>query len=319
MAKVKYYYDPEKLAYKRIETKKSSKIVSVLLFIIASALFGYFCFATYMMVPFVESPKEKQKSRELAELQINYNLLNKRVGQLQDVLLKLDERERNLYRKYFNDKFEETEEIDVRMKSLELASSDNIIEFTTNRVENLAKEIALQSQQLDEVLELLKNKEKLLTAIPAIQPVRNQDLKRMASGFGYRNDPFTKIRKFHKGMDFTAPTGTPIFATANGVVKRADNSLSGYGNHILIDHGYGYQTLYAHLSKYNVKPGQKVMRGDVIGYVGSTGRSEAPHLHYEVYKNGQAVNPINFYYSSMLPIEYKLLKEQAEQENQSLD
>jgi len=319
MTKVKYYYDPEKLAYKKIEPKKSSKILSGLLFLVASAFFGYFCFATYMMVPFVESPKEKQKSRELAELQINYNLLNKRVSQLQDVLLKLDERERNLYRKYFNDEFAYDTEINDRMKSLALASDDNIVKFTHDRVENMAKEIATQSQHLDEVIELLANKEKLLLAIPAIQPLRNEDLKRMASGFGYRSDPFTKIRKFHKGMDFSAPTGTPIFATANGTVRRADNSLSGYGNHIFLDHGFGYQTLYAHISKYNVKVGQKVKRGDIIGYVGSTGRSQAPHLHYEVYQNGKAVNPINFYYSSMLPIEYKLLREQAEQENQSLD
>nr|WP_317632413.1 M23 family metallopeptidase [uncultured Flavobacterium sp.] len=320
MAKVKYYYDPEKLAYQKIETKKRKKVGYALLFLMSSALFGYLCFAAYMTIPFVESPKERAKSREMAELQLNYKLLNKRLDQLQDVLMKVDERERNIYRKYFNEKLDEdVETIDVRMKSLSLANNSNLIDFTKNRVDFIAQEIALQSKSIDDVLRLVKNKEKLLAAIPAIQPVRNEDLKRMASGFGYRNDPFTKIRKFHKGMDFSAPTGTPIYATGNGTVLRADNSLSGYGNHILINHGFGYQTLYAHLSKYKVKKGQQVKRGDVIGYVGSTGRSEAPHLHYEVYQNNKAVNPINFYYGSMLPKEYEILKEQSEQENQSLD
>jgi murein DD-endopeptidase MepM/ murein hydrolase activator NlpD len=141
----------------------------------------------------------------------------------------------------------------------------------------------------------------------------------MASGYGYRSDPFTKIRKFHYGMDFTAPSGTPIYATGDGVILKADNSLSGYGNHIEVSHGYGYVTLYAHLSKYNCRPGQKVKRGDIIGYVGSTGRSEAPHLHYEVIKNGEKVNPINFYYGSISAEEYIAISNLATQENQSLD
>ena len=166
---------------------------------------------------------------------------------------------------------------------------------------------------------LAKQKNKLLAAIPAIQPVKNEQMKRMASGFGYRSDPFTKARKMHQGMDFTAPTGTPIFATGDGIIKRADNSVSGFGNHIVIQHGYGYETVYAHLSKYKCRAGQRVKRGDVIGYVGSTGRSEAPHLHYEVHKDGKVVNPINFYYGNISAAEYIAISKVANQENQSLD
>ena len=166
---------------------------------------------------------------------------------------------------------------------------------------------------------MAKSKDKLLAAIPAIQPVKNENLKSMVSGFGYRTDPFTKTRKMHEGMDFTAKTGTPIYATGDGVVARADNTASGFGNHIVIRHGYGYETLYAHLSKYKCRAGQRIKRGDIIGYVGSTGRSEGPHLHYEVHKNGRVVNPLNFYYGNISAVEYVAIAKLANQENQSFD
>ena len=141
----------------------------------------------------------------------------------------------------------------------------------------------------------------------------------MASGYGYRTDPFTKARKFHYGMDFTSPRGTPVYASGDGVILRADNNSTGYGNHIRIDHGYGYVSLYGHLYKYNVRKGQKVQRGDLIGFVGSTGRSEAPHLHYEVFKDDERINPINFYYGNLTPEEFAEMQKVAQQENQSLD
>ncbi len=177
----------------------------------------------------------------------------------------------------------------------------------------------MQSKSLDEIAILAEEKEKFLNAIPAIQPVANKDLTRIASGYGMRSDPFTKERKMHWGMDFTAPRGTPIYATGNGVVERADNNATGYGNHIRIDHGYGYVSLYAHLYKYNVRRGQKVQRGDLIGFVGSTGRSEAPHVHYEIFKDGQRINPINFYYGNLSPEEFDVILQKAQLENQSLD
>jgi murein DD-endopeptidase MepM/ murein hydrolase activator NlpD len=186
-------------------------------------------------------------------------------------------------------------------------------------VDVLSKELAIQSQSLDEILKLAKAKDNLLSAIPAIQPVKNENLRRMASGFGYRSDPFTKARKMHEGMDFTTKTGTPIYATGDGIIVRADNTASGFGNHIVIRHGYGYETLYAHLSKYKARKGQRIKRGDIIGYVGSTGRSEAPHLHYEVHQNNRAVNPLNFYYGNISAVEYVAISKLANQENQSLD
>ncbi len=190
---------------------------------------------------------------------------------------------------------------------------------TTKRLDIIQKQMVIQSKSLDEITKLAEEKEKLLAAIPAIQPVNNEELTRMASGFGWRSDPFTKARKMHRGMDFTAPKGTPVYASGDGVVKRADNNASGYGKHIRIDHGYGYMTLYGHLSKYNVKRRQKVKRGDLIGFVGSTGRSEAPHVHYEVWKEGERINPINFYYGSLSAEEFENMLKYATQENQSLD
>jgi murein DD-endopeptidase MepM/ murein hydrolase activator NlpD len=244
---------------------------------------------------------------------------------MNEVLTAIENRDNNIYRIYFNTSPISEEERKAgfggvnRYKDLQGFNNSELIENTTKRVDVLTKELVIQSKSLDEIVALAKQKEKLLAAIPAIQPVKNEDLKHMASGFGYRSDPFTKIRKFHYGMDFTARTGTPIYATGDGVVVKADNSLSGYGNHIEINHGYGYITLYAHLSKYKCRSGQRVKRGDIIGYVGSTGRSEAPHLHYEVMKNKQKINPMNFYYGSISAKEYIEIAKLANQENQSLD
>ena len=206
-----------------------------------------------------------------------------------------------------------------RYKILEGYDNSQLVINTTKRIDVLSKELAIQSKSLDDILKLADAKSDLLAAIPAMQPVRNENLKQMASGFGYRTDPFTKARKMHEGMDFTAKTGTPIYATGDGVVARADNTASGYGNHIVIRHGFGYETLYAHLSKYKARAGQRVKRGDVIGYVGSTGRSEGPHLHYEVHKDGKVVNPLNFYYGNISAVEYVVIAKLANQENQSLD
>jgi murein DD-endopeptidase MepM/ murein hydrolase activator NlpD len=190
---------------------------------------------------------------------------------------------------------------------------------TTKRLDVIQKQMVIQSKSLDEITKLAEEKEKLLEAIPAIQPINNLELTRMASGYGWRSDPFTKARKMHWGMDFTAPQGTPIYATGDGKIIRADNNSSGYGKHIRIDHGYGYISLYGHLSQYNVREGQKVQRGDLIGFVGSTGRSEAPHLHYEVWKDEERINPINFYYGSLTADEFENMLKFASQENQSLD
>ena len=247
------------------------------------------------------------------------------MDQLNDAIDDIADRDNNLYRVYFNasaiplnERKAGYSEIN-RYAALQGYNNSKLVTSTTKRIDGLSKELAIQSKSLDEIVKLAKAKSKLLSAIPAIQPVKNENLKRMASGFGYRTDPFTKARKMHEGMDFTAQIGTPIYATGDGLVARADNSASGFGNHIVIRHGYGYETLYAHLSKYNCRAGKFVKRGDIIGYVGSTGRSEAPHLHYEVHQNGKIVNPLNFYYGNISAVEYVAISKIANQENQSLD
>lgn len=325
MAKVKYYYDSENLAYRKIITKTRKKIGVVLLFLVASALFGFLSFVVLLNTPYFETPKNRLQAREIENLKLRYAILNKKMDEVATVIDLIEDRDNNLYRVYFNASEIPAAERksgfkDVnRYAALEGYNNSQLVITTTKRIDVLRKELAIQSKSLDDILKMARAKDKLLAAIPAIQPVRNENLKSMVSGFGYRTDPFTKTRKMHEGMDFTAKTGTPIYATGDGVVERADNRASGFGNHIVIRHGFGYETLYGHLSKYKCRAGQRINRGDIIGYVGSTGRSEGPHLHYEVHKNGKVVNPLNFYYGNISAIEYVAIAQLANQENQSFD
>jgi murein DD-endopeptidase MepM/ murein hydrolase activator NlpD len=325
MAKVKYYYDSENLAYRKIITRTRKKIGVVLLFLVASGLFGLLFFVLLLNTPYFETPKNKQQAREIENLKLRYAILNKKMDEVADVMKFIEDRDNNLYRVYFNSSPIPEEERKSgfkdanRYKDLEGYNNSQLVTSTTKRIDILRKELSIQSKSLDDILKMAKAKDKLLAAIPAIQPVRNENLKSMVSGFGYRTDPFTKARKMHEGMDFTAKTGTPIYATGDGIVARADNTASGFGNHIVLRHGFGYETLYAHLSKYKCRAGQRIKRGDIIGYVGSTGRSEGPHLHYEVHKNGKVVNPLNFYYGNISAVEYVAIAQAANQENQSFD
>lgn len=323
MSKVKYYYDSDTLSYRKIERKKRRTFKYALTFLLASFLFGFLI--VFIAGRYFESPEEKALKRELSNMQLQFELLNKKVGDAQVVLANIQERDNNIYRLYFeaNPIPEEQRKAGFggvnRYKDLEGFDNSKLIKSSTKRIDILEKQIVVQSKSLDEIAALAEDKEKFLATIPAIQPVRNEDLKRMASGYGMRTDPFTKARKMHHGMDFTAPRGTPIYASGDGVIKRVDSRSSGYGKHIRIDHGYGYVSLYAHLYKYNVKKNQKVKRGDLIGFVGSTGRSEAPHLHYEIFKDKKRINPINFYYGSLTAEEFDELLAKASLENQSLD
>ena len=265
------------------------------------------------------------QKRLIQNYELQFDILNKKLTQIESVVDNIEERDNNLYRVYF-----EASPIPEaqrragfggvnRYKDLEGYDNSELIINTSKRLDILSKQTVVQSRSLDEIERLASNKAALLEAIPSIQPIKNKDLTRMASGYGYRNDPFTKKRRFHWGMDFTAKKGVPVYATGNGVVKRADNRASGYGNHIRIDHGFGYVSLYAHLSKYNVRRGQKVKRGDLIGFVGNTGRSAGPHLHYEIFKDKKRINPLNFYYGNLSQKEFYVLVTQAKQENQSMD
>lgn len=325
MSKVKYYYDPDTLSYRKIEPKKSRRYRNIVLFLLGSFLFGCLSLILLLNTNLINTPKELSLQREVKNYELQFELLNKKMEQIEEVLTNVEERDNNIYRLYFeaNPIPEEQRRAGFggvnRYKSLEGFNNSEMVIATTKRLDIIKKQLAIQSKSLDEITKLAEEKEKLLAAIPAIQPVNNEDLTRMASGYGWRTDPFTKARKKHWGMDFTAPKGTPIYASGDGKVIRADNNSSGYGKHIRIDHGYGYISLYAHMSKYNVKKGQKVKRGDLIGFVGNTGRSEGPHVHYEVWKDKQRINPINFYYGSLSPEEYENMLKYANQENQSLD
>lgn len=325
MSKVKYYYDPDTLSYRKIEPKKSRRYRNIALFFLGSCLFGLLLLVLLLNTSLVNTPKELSLSREVKNYELQFELLDKKMQQIEEVLANIEDRDNNIYRLYFeaNPIPEEQRRAGFggiyRYRSLEGFNNSDMVIAVTKRLDIIKKQMAIQSKSLDEITLLAKEKEKLLVAIPAIQPINNSDLTRMASGYGWRSDPFTKARKMHRGMDFSAAKGTPIYASGDGKVTRADNNSSGYGKHIRINHGYGYLSLYAHMSKYNVEKGQKVKRGDLIGFVGNTGRSEGPHLHYEVWKDKDRINPINFYYGSLSEKEFANMLKYAAQENQSLD
>lgn len=324
MAKVKYYYDPRTLSYRKIDKSGKEKFRNTAVFLLASLLFGVLMF--FAADNIIDSPKERHLKREIANMKLQYKLADQRIAQLSDVLSDIEYRDDNIYRVIF-----EAEPIPEevrnsgfgganRYEDLQGYSHSDLLTNTAQALDMLTKRMVVQSRSFDEVIELAKDKESLLAAIPAIQPVSNTDLKRIASGFGYRIHPIYKVRKLHAGLDFSAPIGTPIYATGDGTVETAQTrNGSGYGKYVKIDHGFGYETLYGHMSRINVRRGQSVKRGDVIGYVGNSGRSTAPHLHYEVIRNGSKINPINFFYNDLTPEEYEELIEISSQSNQSFD
>ncbi len=324
MSKVKYYYDSETLSYRKIERKKGRRFGYVALAVVGTFLAGFILLVVYLNLPQIQTPKEKALKRELQHMQLQYEVLNKKMNQAQKVLANVQNRDDNLYRVYFeaNPIPEEQRKAGFggvnRYKDLEGYDNSKLIIETNKNMDVLQKQIVVQSKSLDEIAKLAKEKEKLLAAIPAIQPVQNENLTRMASGYGIRMHPILKYRKMHNGMDFTAKTGTPVFATGDAVVKKAKRSR-GFGNLIVLDHGFGYETYYAHLSEFEVRKGDKVKRGEIIAKVGNTGLSTGSHLHYEVHKNGKVVNPINFYHGDLTAEEYDIMLNQSALENQSLD
>ena len=323
MAKVKYYYDTKTLSYKRIELSGLNKLKHLFYFLIGSAFTGLIMVIIFFQ--FFDSPKEKRLNREIDILTTQYEIVEDKLNQVELVLDDIQNRDDNIYRVIF-----EAEPIPKsirkagygginRYENLRGYSNSELIIKTSEKVDQISKQLYIQSKSYDEIIELAKNKADMLASIPAIQPVSNKNLSRMASGYGYRIHPIYKTRKLHTGMDFSAKTGTPIYATGDGKISKVRKSRRGYGNHVIIDHGYGYKTLYAHMIKYVVRRGQKVKRGEVIGYVGSTGTSVAPHLHYEVHKDGRKINPVNFYYNDLNPEEYEKMLEISSQNNQSFD
>jgi murein DD-endopeptidase MepM/ murein hydrolase activator NlpD len=321
MAKVKYYYDESALSYRKITVNKSNyyrRIFLIFLAIFFIAFIGFIVFSQIIM-----SPTALAQKRELENLEFNFELLNKRLEESSAILSQLQERDNNIYRSYFeaNPITEEQRKAGFggvnRYKVLEGYDNSKLIKSITKEVDILSKQMVVQSKSLDEIVALAKQKENMLSSIPAILPIKIEDLTSVASGYKMRMHPILKINKFHKGMDFTARIGTPIYASGNGRVIIAERS-STYGKVVYISHGYGYKTIYAHMSKIKARRGQEVKRGDLIGYVGNTGLSVAAHLHYEVQKNGISLNPINFYYGDLSLDEFAALQK-ASEESQSFD
>ncbi len=323
MPKTKYKFNHETLSFDRIRLGLKETFLR---------LFGYFIASLFLagiygfIFAFVfDSPQEKALKREIEQLTLQYELMNREMENVEKVLSHLEETDDNLYRTIF-----EAEPVPAsyrqggmggsnRYVELEGFSNSELIIETAKRLDNIRKKIYIQSQSFDELIAYAREKEEMLTSIPAIQPLSNSDLKRTASGFGPRIHPIYKIVKFHSGMDFTAPTGTEVYATGNGTVDAVKSTRRGYGNHIVINHGFGYQTVYAHLNSFNVRAGQKVRRGDVIGFVGNTGLSVAPHLHYEVKLNGRHVDPALYYFNDLTPDEYDRMLEISSKSGQTFD
>jgi murein DD-endopeptidase MepM/ murein hydrolase activator NlpD len=320
MAKVKYYYDEDTLSYRKIAVKKSDYYRKILFSFLGVILIAFIGFIGFSQI--ITSPSERAQQRELENLKFHYELINKRLEESASILSQLQERDNNIYRSYFeaNPIPEEQRKAGFggvnRYKNLDGFDNSSLIKNLTKEVDILSKQMVVQSKSLDEIVALAKEKEVMLASIPAILPIKKGDFY-VASGYKMRMHPILKINKFHKGMDFTAPKGTPVYASGNGEIYRAQRS-STFGKVIYIDHGYGYKTIYAHLSKMVVKRGQSIKRGDLIGYVGNTGLSVAPHLHYEVHKNDVALNPINFYYGNLTLEEFANLQQTSE-ESQSYD
>lgn len=326
MAKKKYKFNPDTLSYERVGIsfkEKSTKVFAYLSSSLALALI-----IVVIILNAYDTPKTKALKRENQRLLTQYELMDKDLDKVEGVLDELQKRDDNIYRVIF-----ESEPIPPSVRKagfggtnvysrLESLDNSQLIIETARKLDIISKEAYIQSKSYDDVLNMALNKEKMLASIPAIQPISNKDLKRTASGWGYRMHPIYKVVKFHYGMDFTAPKGTPVYATGDGkviVVKGSKRSRSGFGLEVIIDHGYGYQTLYGHLNEFNVKRGQKVKRGDIIAFVGNTGGSTAPHLHYEVHKNGSAVNPSYYYYKDLTPQEYDNMIAISTNIGQSLD
>lgn len=323
MAKVKFYYDSDTLSYRKIQVKQSTRIKKTLLLLAAVLLIMMLGFMGISTV--VKSPSQIKTESELENMKLHFQLLSKRIDEGTNVLKGIQDRDDNIYRVYFEAEPISKEQRQAgfggvnRYKSLDGFENSAMIKEVTKKIDVLSKQLVVQSKSLDEIVALAKNKKEMLASIPAIQPVANKELKRMASGYGYRIHPIYKTRKYHWGMDFSAPKGTPVYATGNGKIETAKRSQRGYGNQVKIDHGFGYKTFYAHLDKYIVRRNQKVKRGDLIGYVGTSGTSTAPHLHYEVVKGNRKVNPVYYYFNDLTPEEYDRMLEMSSQENQSLD
>ncbi len=326
MMKKKYKFNPDTLSYERVGISLRERLGKFLTYL--SSSLGLAFIIVLIFLNYYETPRSKALKRENQQLLSQYELMSRDLDLVEKVLQDLQQRDDNIYRIIF-----EADPIPSSVRKagfggankylhLENLSNSSLLIETARKLDVLSKEAYIQSKSYDEVLKMALNKEEMLAGIPAIMPVANEDLRRTASGWGYRIHPIYKVRKMHYGMDFTAPVGTPVYATGDGKVTETSGSKrsrAGFGLAVKIDHGYGYETVYAHLNSFNVKVGQKVKRGEIIGYVGNTGGSTAPHLHYEVHRNGSAVNPQHYYFKDLTPQEYERMIAISSNIGQTLD
>lgn len=324
MSRIKYYYDPKTCKYERYTRSKWEIALTVIGFLSSASLLAVGILLVFNL--YFESPKEIFLSKENKELKFYYQAMEEELTRMNLMLADLQQRDDNLYRTIF-----ESEPIpsEIRMAGIggtdrykdlkeKGLSQEKLILSLVGKVDALKRKLYVQSSSYDEIAEMALKKEEYWASIPAIQPVLNKDLNKLASGFGMRLHPILKLRKMHTGVDFTAPKGTPIYATGDGVVVEVQTEFGGYGKYVEINHGFGFVTRYAHMNDFNVKKGQKVKRGDMIGTVGNTGSSTAPHVHYEVLKDGRYVNPVNYFFKDLNPADYNKILELANKENQSL-
>lgn len=323
MRKPKFRFNPETLNYEVVKPSTNIRILKIFSGLSVVVLIGFLSIALFSRYFPADTDSESNANFEAYEVQVA--ILNKKAEKLASKIQELEEKDDNVYREIFG-----VEPLDKSIKSAGTGGVDKYKSLNSLRkgdkltdlhkkIDNLSSKSNIQEKSYEELIKLAKNKAKMLASIPAIQPVSNKELRRIASGFGTRIDPIYKTHKMHTGIDFTAPIGAKVYATGDGVITKVNYDKWGYGTHIVVNHGYGYQSLYAHLSSAKVKQGQKVKRGQLIGNIGSTGKSTGPHLHYEVVKNGQKVNPIGFFYNDITAEQYEELLKIAEHPNQSFD
>jgi murein DD-endopeptidase MepM/ murein hydrolase activator NlpD len=323
MTPTKYQFNPNSLSFDKIRLGIKSLLIRILAYFIGSLIFALIYWIIF--ASFFDSPKEKALKREVEQMTIQYDLIHREMSNVENVLEDLQKTDDNLYRTIFEAEPIPSEQREGgiggvnRYEALEGYNNSNLVIETATRLDKIRKKVYVQSKSYDELIKMAENKGDMLKSVPAIIPISNKDLTRTASGFGWRIHPYYKISKFHYGMDFTAPAGTDVYSTGNGTVVDVSSSQRGLGKHITIDHGFGYTSTYAHLSNFNVRVGQKVQRGDIIGYVGSTGMSVANHLHYEIKLNGVNVDPVNYYFEDLNSAEYEKMIEIASKTGQSFD
>lgn len=323
MARKKYIYNPQTLDYEEYKPSLGKRVRNFCLFVFVAGLIGIVSMT--IIENKIGSPKERMQAREIEFLQFQYEVLNNKIGKIDHVLGEMQDRDDNIYRMIF-----ESDPIPSsvreagyggadRYSTLDGYENSDIVKATAKKIDILESQMNVQAKSFDEVYEMAANKADMLRCIPAIMPVKDVELQRISSYYGHRTDPFYKIQKFHGGIDFAAPVGTKIYCTGDGVVEQVALGNSGYGNFIIVNHGYGYKTRYAHLKKALVKKGQKVSRGENIALMGNTGKSTAPHLHYEVIKNDKPINPVDFFFNDLTPEEYEQIVELSEKPSMTMD